>query len=380
MYTPKYTISNQILKNIGLIEAAKEVVENAPLVPAYERKFQEDALVRTVHHGTHIEGNDLSFAQAERLIQNAQGVTSAEKAAEASQVVARDRDIQEIINYRAVMEYVDQLFEKYPPSPSPSDGQAIGTLVYREETVKDIHEMTVYRIVSEELRGEYRKTQVVLKDSRTGEVTFRPPPAVEVPYLMEDLILFMNSKEGREIHPVLRAGVAHYVLAAIHPFVEGNGRTARAFATIVLFTEGYDIKRLFSLEEYFDRDAMSYYYTLIATSNQSKDLGERDLTSWLEYFTQGLAIELGKVREKVRKLSFDSRIKVKRGQQIALTDRQIKIVEYLSENNQGKMGELRDLFPMVSEDTVLRELQALVGGGVIRKIGHTKGARYILVT
>lgn len=380
MYTPKYTISNQILKNIGLIEAAKEVVENAPLVPAYERKFQEDALVRTVHHGTHIEGNDLSFAQAERLIQNAQGVTSAEKAAEASQVVARDRDIQEIINYRAVMEHVDQLFEKYPPSPSASDGQAKPSLVYTEDLIKGIHEMAVYRIVSEELRGEYRKTQVVLKDSRTGEVTFRPPPAVEVPYLMEDLILFMNSKEGREIHPVLRAGVVHYVLAAIHPFVEGNGRTARAFATIVLFTEGYDIKRLFSLEEYFDRDAMSYYYTLIATSNQSKDLGERDLTSWLEYFTQGLAIELGKVREKVRKLSVDSRIKVKRGQQIALTDRQIKIVEYLSENNQGKMGELRDLFPMVSEDTVLRELQALVGGGVIRKIGHTKGARYILVT
>lgn len=370
MYQPKYTINNQILKNIGLIEAAKEVVENAPLIPAYERKFQEDALVRTVHHGTHIEGNDLSFAQAERLIQNASGVTSAEKAAEASQVVARDRDIQEIINYRAVMEHVDQIFEKN------KDQQ----LVFTEDVVKEIHEMTVYRIVAEELRGEYRKTQVVLKDSRTGEVTFRPPPAVEVPFLLEDFMLWLNSSAGRDIHPVLRAGVAHYVLAAIHPFVEGNGRTSRAFATLILFTEGYDIKRLFSLEEYFDRDAMSYYYALIATSNQSKDLAERDLTSWLEYFTQGLAIELGKIREKVKKLSVDMRIKVKRGQQVALTDRQIKIVEYLSENNQGKMGEVRDLFPMVSEDTVLRELQALVKGGVIRKVGHTKGARYILVT
>lgn len=370
MYQPKYTISNLILKNIGVIEAAKEVVENAPLIPSYERKFQEDALVRTVHHGTRIEGNDLSFAQAERLIQNAASITSAEKAAEASQVVAKDRDIQEIINYRAVMEYLDQLLDRHKD-------QAYD---YTQDVLKNIHEMTVYRLVSEELRGEYRKTQVVLKDSHTGEVTFRPPPAIEIQYLIEDFLLWLNSTEGRDVHPVLRAGIVHYVLAAIHPFVDGNGRTSRAFATLILFIEGYDIKKLFSLEEYFDKDAASYYHTLIATSSQSKDLEERNLSSWLEYFTHGLAIELDKVRDKVKKLSVDARIKIKRGQQVALTDRQIKIVEYLSDNNQGKMGEIRDLFPMVSEDTVLRELQALVKDGVIRKVGHTKGARYVLET
>ena len=54
MYQPKYTITNRILANIGKIEAAKEVIENAPLVPSFEKQFQSDAIVRTVHHGTHI--------------------------------------------------------------------------------------------------------------------------------------------------------------------------------------------------------------------------------------------------------------------------------------------------------------------------------------
>ena len=370
MYSPKYTISNQILKSIGLIEACREVVENAPLIPAYERQFQDEARARTVHHGTHIEGNDLSFTQAERVMMHARVETDSEKVAAKAQVVAKDRDIQEIINYRIVMEHVDDLFSRSLEKESN----------YTETMIKNLHKMTVHKIVSEEVAGHYRQTQVVLKDSRTGEVTFRPPPAVEVTYLMEDFMEWINSKSGRDIHPVIRAGIAHYVLAAIHPFVEGNGRTARAFATLVLFVEEYDIKRLFSLEEYFDRDAESYYRALITTSNQSRDLADRDLTLWLEYFVQGLSIELDKVREKVRKLSVDTRIKIKRGQQVLLSERQIKIVEYLSANNRGGMSEFRTLLPMVSEDTVLRELQDLVGKNIIKKKGKTKGSYYELVT
>ncbi len=90
MYQPKFSISNKILKNIGQIEAAKEVIENAPLVPYYEKQFQSDAIVRTVHHGTHIEGNDLSLDQTRKVL-------------EGKEIVGRERDIQEVINYRNVM-------------------------------------------------------------------------------------------------------------------------------------------------------------------------------------------------------------------------------------------------------------------------------------
>src|ERR1035437_3422474 len=95
MYTPKFTITNKILKNIGSIEASKEVIDNAPLLPYFEREFREDVLVRTVHYGTHIEGNELNFSEAEKVLAG-------------QEIVARDRDIQEVINYRKVTDYIDQ--------------------------------------------------------------------------------------------------------------------------------------------------------------------------------------------------------------------------------------------------------------------------------
>src|SRR6266498_3604869 len=98
MYSPKYNISNQILKNIANIEACREVIENAPLIPAYERKFKEEALVRTVHHGTHIEGNDLSFEQANEVVRRSGGETDAGETIRQTGVFARERDVQEVIN------------------------------------------------------------------------------------------------------------------------------------------------------------------------------------------------------------------------------------------------------------------------------------------
>src|SRR3989344_2148973 len=98
MFKPKFTISNKILKNIGLIEAGREVVDYAAMVPAWEAKFKEEARVRTVHFGTKIEGNELNYSQAQRVLQG-------------EEVIARDRDVQEVINYRNVMEYIDKLGE-----------------------------------------------------------------------------------------------------------------------------------------------------------------------------------------------------------------------------------------------------------------------------
>ena len=110
MFKPKYTISNKILVNIGAVEAAREVVENAPLIPDWEAKFRQDALIRTVHFGTHVEGNDLTLNQAEKIVKEDPGRDeSAEEVAKRTGIVARERDVQEVINYRNVIRFVDQL-------------------------------------------------------------------------------------------------------------------------------------------------------------------------------------------------------------------------------------------------------------------------------
>ncbi len=330
---------------MGIIEAAKEVIENAPLVPAWEARFREDALVRTVHHGTHIEGNELSFTEAERLLAGAK-------------IVGRERDIQEVLNYRNVLKFIES-YEK------PEIG---------EETLKHVHELTVHRLLDDEAIGAYRKTQVVVKNSQTGEVTFRPPPAVEVPFLIASFLQWLNLSGDDEMHVVLKAGIAHYEIVRIHPFLDGNGRVARAAATLVLFKAGYDIKRFFSLEEHYDREPVSYYEAL-----QSVGKLDGNLSGWLEYFTQGLAIELTRIKDKIKSLSTDLKIKKSLGgQPLALSERQIKVVEFVQENGFLQNKSFFELFPMISEDTVLRELKDLIKKGILKKEGTTKGVRYVI--
>lgn len=348
MFIPKFTITNKILTNIGKIEAAKEIIEAAPLVPAYEAKFREEAIVRTVHHGTHIEGNPLEAKEVEKVLAG-------------QEISARDRDIQEILNYREVLKYIEA--NKDEP--------------ITEKLLLEIHRLTTKKILPTGQSGQYRKTQVRVTNIKTGETSYLPPAPAEIADKVRSLLFWLNHTRADEIHPVLKAAAVHYYLSATHPFVDGNGRTARALATLVLFKEGYDIKKFFSLEEYFDRDSASYYLALQKTSNQPKPFFERDLTSWIEYFTQGLAIELSQIREKVQRLSVDLKMKSKMGQ-VPLNERQLKLVEYMQEVGQISNKEWRSLLPMISDDTILRDLKYLIKKGLVRKRGSTKSALYIL--
>ncbi len=352
MYSPKFVITNKVLKNISAIEASKEIIENAPLVPSFEKQFQSDAIVRTVYHGTHIEGNDLTLLQTKKVLEGAE-------------VYGRARDIQEVINYRNATQLLDEL--------------AVKRGGYEAEMLKDIHRLTVYKIIPEEKIGTFRNTKVVIKEEGTGKVIFEPPAWIEVPYLIDDFFNWLNSPEAMEVHPILRAGIAHYILVAIHPFVEGNGRVSRAFATLVLLREGFDIKKFFSLEEHFDEDPGSYYEAFALVDRQSKNIAQRNLTIWLEYFTEVVAAELSKIKEKVKKLSIDTRLRVKMGQQIALSERQMRLIEYISDQGSGSMQELRKVLPMVSEDTILRDVTDMLKKNVIKKEGSTKASRYAIM-
>ena len=342
MYTPTFSITNKILQNIGAIEAARQVIENAPLLPYWEKKFQEEAAIRSTHFGTHIEGNELSLNQVQKVL-------------EGESIVARERDVQEVINYRNVVSYIEE------KQNAPID----------EDTIFDLHKIVVNKILSPQESGMYREKDVVIRNSITGEVSFKPPHSIEVEWQMKDLVHFIQTE--KDIHAVLKTGIVHFEFVRIHPFLDGNGRVGRALSMLVLFRENYDVRKFFSIEEHFDRDPEAYYDSL-----QSVDKSNGDLTIWLEYFTGCLAIELTKIKEKIEHISIDSTLKKKLGGPVMLTDRQLKIVEYMQEIGYLENKVFANLFPDVSEDTVLREVQDLVKKGIIVKRGRTKGVKYLM--
>ncbi len=343
MYRPDFSITNKILKNIGDIEAAKEIIEHAPLLPYWEKKFQDEAILRTTHYGTHIEGNELSLTQVQKVL-------------DGERIVARERDVQEVINYRDVIDYIGRKKD----------------VKIDEGTILDLHKITVNKLLDEDVKGEYRKKEVVIRNSITGDISFRPPRHVEVPWQMKDLVEFIEKEE--ELHPVLKAGIVHYEFVRVHPFLDGNGRVGRALSMLVLFANGYDIREFFSIEEHFDRNPEGYYKAL-----QSVAENNGNVTDWLEYFTQCLAVELSKIKEKIEHISIDSKLKEKLGgQPVMLTDRQLKIIEYIQAVGYLENKAFPSLFPDVSEDTALREVQDLVKKGIVAKKGKTKGVKYLM--
>jgi Fic family protein len=202
------------------------------------------------------------------------------------------------------------------------------------------------------------------------EVEYMPPKNEEVPGLVDEFLGWLNLDKTWEINPVLLAGIAHYEIARIHPFIDGNGRTARLLATLILYLSGFDHRRIFALDDYYDRDRKSYYVAL-----KTAQTNNGDITQWLEYFTTGILSSVEEARDAVLKVSS----KRKNGQaQIALTSRQMQMVEFINAHGKVTNKDLQGLFN-ISAQAVHKELVKLVELKVIKPVGEGRALHYILV-
>ncbi len=118
---------------------------------------------------------------------------------------------------------------------------------------------------------------LAVADSCTGEVLVQFPPDREVGPLLDALLAWLNSPQATALHPVVRAAIFHQRFTAIHPFRDGNGRTARALTTLLLRRNDFSIEIL-ALQRVIDERRNAYITTL-----QQADQG--DLNSWLQFFS-----------------------------------------------------------------------------------------------
>jgi Fic family protein len=212
MFQPNFKYTNKIVRLLARIQAGRELIINSPLIPAWEKQLQREALIKQTHHTTGIEGNQLTLEEVGLLV-------------DGKNVLAGEKDKKEVQNYIDVLKYIDSLDES-------------NAIV--EEVLLEIHRLTVKGILPDSSAGSYRKVQVVVGNPKTGKVAYTPPVPEEVPLLTKSLLEWLNSYEAFDLMPAMQAGIIHYELARIHPFVDGNGRTARALATYLLTKRGFD--------------------------------------------------------------------------------------------------------------------------------------------
>lgn len=345
MYSPNFTYTHRIVKNLIDITSARDTILNAYLVPKWEVSLRRDALIKAAHASTAIEGNPLTLEEVSQLAQGRK-ITATRKAQ------------QEVLNYLKVLENI----EKYPEHGKITEKNL---LKLHKNISKDTLEYPEYE-------GRYRDVQVYVGNASTGEVVFVPPASMKVPELTNELIEWINSKASYKLDPVIVAGLSHYEFVRIHPFVDGNGRTARALATQILYLRKFDIKKFFALDDYYDSDRNAYYNVL-----KSVDQKTLNLTQWLEYFTDGVLLSISKVEEKVLQLSLEKHKTDVKGQ-IQLTERQIKIIGHIQMNGQITAGNVAEMFK-ITRQAALKEINKLVKSGIIKLEGKGRGAHYVIV-
>jgi Fic family protein len=123
--------------------------------------------------------------------------------------------------------------------------------------------------------ARFRRTSesVRVEDAVTGDVWFVPPPAAELPARVKAMLSFANAKDAKVfLHPLVRAIVLHFWLAYLHPFVDGNGRMARALFYWQMLRSGYDFAQYLSISGPIDRSRRSYYLSFAFTETDEGDL------------------------------------------------------------------------------------------------------------
>lgn len=144
-------------------------------------------------------------------------------------------------------------------------------------------------------------------------------------------------------------------------------------ATILLYKRGFDLKRFFALDDYYDHDRNSYYAAL-----QTVDPETLDVTKWLEYFTEGVAVSIKTVREKVMGLSRNIKVLKEEGQ-VILNSRQMQIVEKIISDGKVTNKDIQKMFG-ISNVAAYKELSKLLELEVLSQKGKGRATRYILKT
>ena len=270
----RYTFTPAIVRDLLDIESARQIVNLTVLPPQVVERLREQARVRSTHYSTRIEGNRLTLAEAEQVVR------------EGKRFAGRERDVREVQNYYRALQQVEEWAEQQTP--------------ITEELIRRLHALIFSGLRSKPT--PYRDGQNVIRDLASGAVIYLPPEAADVPGLMHSLVEWIARAEREGVPAPVIAGLAHYQFVTIHPFYDGNGRTARALATLVLYRQGYDLGRFYSLEEVYVQD-LNAYYTALQTHphhNYYEGRADVDLTEWLAYFVHSMAQVFRRVADEVR--------------------------------------------------------------------------------
>ena len=267
------TISNEILRYITDIERNRYKVSSIKMSKSVVNKLRKNSKKKSSYASNKIEGNPLTEKQADEVIENDERKHYL-------------RPEQEVRNYFLALNYLEEKAKKKEK--------------FSKKLILDVQKYVEKGASKEKigLRGPMPPGVLfAVYDSQTGKPDYIPPEYTDIPDLLDELVEYVNTTDD---HPLIVAAAVHYQLVTIHPFEDGNGRTARLLSGYILDINGYGFNGIGSLEEYFAYDINEYYESIqmgLPVLYYSGRNNPPHPEIWIKYFLRMVQLYSNKVCE-----------------------------------------------------------------------------------
>ncbi len=265
------------IRELIAIEAQKLSAQDLVLPPEWRAQLQELNRVRAVRGTMALEGNPISEAEIPHLLESAESTSGAVSAPAAT------REQTAIRNAGLAQDWGRSRFGSNSNPLSVSD-------------ILHMHRLITGRLDMENSPpGHFRRVDVSVGAPELGGV-HRGAPHEDLPRLMEGFIAFLNSPKMQAQHPVICALLAHFFLATVHPFADGNGRVSRLVEEGILVQSGYGVPGFFGLSNFYWRNE-SGYKTALQKCRERQPFG---VTPFIRLGLEGVARELEGINNFVK--------------------------------------------------------------------------------
>ncbi|MFA5000001.1 MAG: Fic family protein [Patescibacteria group bacterium] len=341
MFKPKYTITNKLLANIKRISEITTELNSRNFSNIVLLNMEKRAREISAYSSTSIEGNPLPLTDVKRILKN-------------KPENARDSE-KEVLNYNKALIELDALLKSRRE-------------IFNIELILQIQRAITNGLIEDYRCGQIRQEPVFVNNPKTRQTVYLPPDHQEVDKLLNELFYYLSA--NKEItDPLILAGLFHKQFVIIHPFIDGNGRTARLATKALLAKMGLNTFYLFSFENYYNKNVSRYFQEVGVLGNYYEIKDDIDFTSWLEYFTDGIIDELLRViKELVEENSSPAK---------ELKEHHLKIINHIK-----KRGYIADrdyaLLTKRAKPTRNLDFRKLIADGIIEKVGKGKATYYRL--
>jgi Fic family protein len=344
-YHFNYLISSYISKNLHDFDLKlMGGLQQNPIMPSDRIDYFKSSLLEEAVASSQVEGAATTTEEAKEMLKSGRN--------------PRNESEQMIFNNLKAIQYISEFQDS--------------NLDFNK--IIELHKIMTANTAAEKFSGDFRKGDVYVTDHVDGEVAHIPPDWIEVEKLMQDLCEFANN-ETKFIHPIIKASIIHFMIGFIHPFKDGNGRTARALFYWYLLKKGYSLIKNISISKVILESRTQYDKAFLKTEND-----DNDLNYFISYSIKNIRIAFEKLKsysdrklEERKKANYVSYQLMEMG----LNKRQADILGYLylKEGNNITLKSYSNKFNIVRQ-TASKDLNELIKMSLIKENRTSKPYNY----